>query len=129
MVTLNRDGSPQVSLVWVAAAAGELRVASLTPRQKLRNIRRDPRVSISFQSPFRDAAGENGSTGGMRYYLVVAGTAVVEDGGAPDLLRQLAGTYLGPGIKFPRGDNPPEGWIIRMTVERWHGYGPWGNGQ
>jgi PPOX class probable F420-dependent enzyme len=128
MVTLNPDGSLQISLVWVAATADELRVASLTPRQKLRNIRRDDRVAISFQSPLRDAPGENGSVGGMRYYLVIKGRAAIEDGGAPELLRELAATYLGPGVKFPRGDNPPEGWVVRIAVERWHGYGPWGDG-
>ena len=128
MVTLNPDGTPQVSLVWVAATADELLVASLTPRQKLRNLRRDPRVTISFQSPLCDAPGEGGSSGGMRYYLVISGQAVVEDGGAPELLRRLAAIYLGPGVKFPRGDNPPPGWVVRVAVERWHGHGPWGKG-
>jgi PPOX class probable F420-dependent enzyme len=124
LVTINADGSPQTSMVWVGVEDGELCVASLTPRQKLDNIRRDPRVAISFESPDRDEAGERGS-GGLRYYLAVRGRARVSEGGAPALLQRLARVYLGPGVKFPPGENPPEGWIIRITPGRWHGYGPW----
>jgi PPOX class probable F420-dependent enzyme len=124
LVTINPDGSPQLSMVWVAVEAGELCVAALTWRKKRRNIQRDPRVAISFESPDHDAAGERGS-GGLRLYLAVTGTARVTEGGGPALLRTLAPRYLGPGVKFPPGDNPPEGWIIRIVPERWHGYGPW----
>ena len=124
LVTLNADGSPQVSMVWVAVRDGELLVPSLTPRLKLRNVRRDPRVALTFESPDSDTAALRGS-GGLRYYLGVRGTATVTDGGAPALLRELAKVYLGPDVKFPRSDDPPEGWIMRIVPERWHGYGPW----
>jgi PPOX class probable F420-dependent enzyme len=124
LVTINPDGSPQISMVWVGVEGGELCVAALTPRQKLRNVRRDPRVAISFESPQVDAAGERGA-GGLRYYLAVRGTARVTEGGAPELLQRLARVYLGPEVKFPPGDAPPPGWIMRIAPERWHGYGPW----
>jgi PPOX class probable F420-dependent enzyme len=124
LVTINTDGSPQMSMVWVGIEDDELCVASLTPRQKLRNVNRDPRVAIAFESPDYDQAGKRGS-GGLRFYLAVRGTARVTAGGAPALLRKLAIVYLGPDVKFPRSDNPPEGWIMRITPESWHGYGPW----
>jgi PPOX class probable F420-dependent enzyme len=124
LVTINPDGSPQVSMVWVGVEDDELCVAALTSRQKLRNVRLDPRVAITFESPDHDVAGERGS-GGLRFYLAVSGTARVTDGGAPVLLKKLGAVYLGPDVKFPPGDNPPEGWIMRITPERWHGYGPW----
>lgn len=124
LTTINPDGSPQISMVWTGVEDDELCIASLTPRQKLHNIRRDPRVAISFESPDHDVAGERGS-GGLRYYLAITGTARVTEGSGPDLLRRLAPRYLGPGVKFPPGDAPPEGWIIRIAPKRWHGYGPW----
>jgi PPOX class probable F420-dependent enzyme len=124
LVTLNPDGSPQVSMVWVGVEDDELCVAALTPRRKLENIRRDPRVAVTFESPDRDVKGVRGS-GGLRYYLAVRGTARVSEGGAPELLKRLARVYLGPEVKFPPGDNPPPGWVVRITPERWHGYGPW----
>jgi PPOX class probable F420-dependent enzyme len=124
LVTINPDGSPQISMVWVGVEDDELAVASLTPRQKLKNVRRDPRVALAFESPDSDTGQERGS-GGLRFYLAVNGTARVTEGGGPALLQKLARVYLGPDVKFPRGDDPPEGWIMRITPERWHGYGPW----
>ena len=48
LVTLNPDGSPQVSVVWVAlqstSAGDELVAAHLGDYKKLRNVRRDGRV-------------------------------------------------------------------------------------
>jgi PPOX class probable F420-dependent enzyme len=122
--TVNRDGSPQISMVWVGVEDDELVVPALTPRLKLRNVEREPRVAITFESPDHDVSGERGS-GGLRFYLGVRGRARVTEGGAPDLLRRLARVYLGPDVKFPRSDDPPEGWILRITPESWHGYGPW----
>jgi PPOX class probable F420-dependent enzyme len=118
MVTINRDGSPQVSLVWAGVEDGEVCVGMLTPRQKLHNVRRDPRVAISFESPERDRTG-------LSYYLVVTGTARVTEGGSAALVSKLGERRLPPGTKFPRGDDHPPGWIIRVTPERWRGYGPW----
>jgi PPOX class probable F420-dependent enzyme len=119
LTTLNPDGSPQQTLVWVAVEEGELCVPALTPRRKLRNVEGDPRVVITFEAPDGDDAT------GLRFYLGVRGRARVTAGGAPALLRRLAPRYLGPGVKFPRGEDPPEGWVLRIAPERVHGYGPW----
>ena len=124
LATLNADGSPQASMVWVGVEGDELVIAALTDRLKMRNIRRDPRVSLTFESPHSDVAGERGA-GGLRYYLAVKGTARITEGGAPELLQRLAHVYLGPDVKFPPGDDPPAGWIMRIAPERWYGYGPW----
>jgi PPOX class probable F420-dependent enzyme len=122
LATVNADGSPQQTVVWVGIEDGELCVPALTPRRKLRNVERDPRVVITFESPDGDDAT------GLRLYLGIRGRARVTDGGAPDLLRRLAPRYLGPGVKFPRGDDPPEGWVMRIAPERIYGYGPWAAG-
>jgi len=42
----------------------------------------------------------------MTNYVVVHGTARLVEGGAPDLLQQLANVYVGPGVKFPPMENP-----------------------
>jgi PPOX class probable F420-dependent enzyme len=119
LVTINEDGSPQVAVVWVGVDGDELVAAHLDGRQrKLRNIRRDPRVVISFEGP-----GDNGI--GMRDHLVVHGTARVTEGGAPELLQELAQTYIGPGAKFPPMDNPLPGFVTHVTVTKIGGSGPW----
>ena len=73
--------------------------------------------------PQSDVRNERGA-GGLRYYLAVRGTARVTEGGAPELLKRLGAVYLGPEVKFPPGDNPPAGWIMRIVPDSWHGYGP-----
>lgn len=122
LATVNADGSPQQTMVWVGIENGELCVPALTPRRKLRNVEREARVVVTFESPAGDSAT------GLRFYLAVRGRARITEGGAPDLLRRLAPRYLGPGVKFPRGENPPEGWIMRIAPEGIHGYGPWIDG-
>jgi hypothetical protein len=46
---------------------------------------------------------------GPANYLVVHGRAPVTEGGAPELLQQLARRYLGPDVKFPPMPDPPPG--------------------
>jgi PPOX class probable F420-dependent enzyme len=119
LVTINEDGSPQVTVVWVGLDGDDIVAAHLDGRQrKLRNVRRDPRVAISFEG-----AGDNGI--GMRDHLVVHGTAQVTDGGGPELLHELAQVYIGPGATFPPMPEPPAGHVMRVTVTKVGGSGPW----
>ena len=118
LVTLNRDGSPQVSCVWVGIDGDELVSGHLPEHQKVRNIRRDPRVSVTFE-------GTRVQPPGLKEYLVVHGRAYVTEGGAPELLQRLAHVYLGPDVKFPPMPDPPPGYITHIQVERVGGVGPW----
>lgn len=119
IVTIDPDGSPQVSVVWVGLDGDELVTAHLSSRQrKLANLRRDPRVVLSFE-------GTASNPIGMREYLVVHGEATITAGGAPALLHRLAQTYVGPGTHFPPMPNPPEGFVVHVRVARVGGLGPW----
>jgi PPOX class probable F420-dependent enzyme len=119
LVTLNPDGSPQVSCVWVGLDGDEIVSAHLRADQrKLQNVVRDPRVSLSIE-------GTEIQPPGLKQYLVVHGRARLVEGGAPELLQQLAHVYLGPDVKFPPMDDPPPGNVLRITVERIGGVGPW----
>lgn len=119
LVTVNDDGSPQVSVIWVGLDGEELVSGHLDGRQrKLHNIRRDPRVTLSFEGTGANAIG-------MRDYLVVHGTAEITPGGAPELLHRLAQTYVGPGTVFPPMPDPPPGFVTHVTITRVGGSGPW----
>src|SRR5687767_13231086 len=112
LVTLNRDGSPQISIVWVGMDGDEIVTAHLNPdQQKLRNLRRDPRVSLSIETDQTNAYG-------LREYLVAHGRARLTEGGAPELLQRLAHVYIGPDVRFPAMDDPPPGIVTRIAVER-----------
>ena len=103
LVTLGERGTPQVTCVWVAVDGDDLLTAHLDPQQrKLVNIRRDPRVTISFE-------GTTIRPPGLCEYLVVHGKAAIEEGGAPELLQELARVYLGPDVPFPPMDDPQPG--------------------
>ena len=119
LVTSNADGSAQVSCVWVGLEGSDIVFASLGPRRKLDNIRRDPRVTLSFESTQVSGIG-------LKEYLVVHGRARIEEGGGPELLQRLAHVYLGPDVVFPGMADPPPGWVIRIAVERVSGVGDWG---
>jgi PPOX class probable F420-dependent enzyme len=119
LVTLSSDGRPQVTCVWVAVEGDDLLTGHLNPRlQKVQNVRRDPRVAISFE-------GTTIRPPGLREYAVVHGRATIEEGGAPELLQELARVYLGPDVRFPPMDEPPPGVRLRIAVERVTGIGPW----
>ena len=119
LVTTNADDSPQVTCVWVAVDGDDLLTAHLNPGQrKVENVRRNPHVVISFE-------GTEIQPPGLRHYAVVHGQATVEEGGAPELLQELAHVYLGPDVRFPPMDDPPPGVRLRIAVERVGGIGPW----
>jgi PPOX class probable F420-dependent enzyme len=118
LVTLNPDGSPQVTVVWVGLDGEDIVAAHLPENKKVRNIRQDGRVAVTFESDTKSAMG-------FTEYLVVYGRARIEEGGAPELLQKLAYVYIGPGVKFPPMDDPPPGYITRIQVERISGVGPW----
>jgi PPOX class probable F420-dependent enzyme len=118
VVTLDPDGAPHVSCVWAGMDGDEVVFGSLGPWRKLRNLERDPRIALSIE-------GDEANAVGMRNYLVLQGTAVVVPGGAPELLQRLAHVHVGPDVRFPPMDDPPPGSIVRITVEKVSGVGPW----
>lgn len=118
VATIDADGSPHVTIAWVGVDQDQVVLATLFDQRKLRNLRRDPRVSISLETP-------NVNDWGLREYAVIYGRATVTEGGAPELLQELARTYLGPDVTFPAMPDPPAGFVTRISVERVAGVGPW----
>jgi PPOX class probable F420-dependent enzyme len=122
LVTLNLDGSPQVSLVWVALQStpdgDELVVGHLSKNgsKKVRNIRNDPRVAVMIVSPGVPAQP-------ISLWLSINGTARIVEGGAPELLSELAQT-LAPGVDFVPEGAPP-GFVTHIRIDKIGGVGPW----
>ena len=118
LATVNDDGTPQVSVVWVGLEDEEIVIGHLMGGRKVVNIGDRPQVTLSIEA---DGANDIG----MANCLIVHGRARLSEGGAPELLGRLAQIYLGPGVKFPPFDNPPAGHVIHITPERVGGTGPW----
>ena len=113
LVTVNRDGSAQVSVVWLvlqktANGDDELVTAHLSESQKVRNMRRDPRVQVTLVSTVR--------SGPFVPYLSIKGRARIEEGGAPGVeqdVRYFVEQVEPEGVRFAaacgQGDDGPVG--------------------
>jgi len=99
--TIMSDGSPQVTPVWVDYDGKYVRFNSALGRVKDRNVRRDPRVSLSIldpENPYR--------------YLAIRGRVVeITQKGADDHINSLSQKYLGKA--YPYGQ-PGE---VRVTYK------------
>jgi PPOX class probable F420-dependent enzyme len=115
--TLNADGSPQVTVIWIGLDGDDLVSGHMSRRAKLRNIERDPRVVLSFDAP--QAPGVF-----LNPYAVLRARATVEPSdGAWNLLNRLAKVYVTPDTEFPAPKGP--GYVVRYSIERIGGVGPW----
>jgi PPOX class probable F420-dependent enzyme len=119
VVTLGPDGTPHVTLAWAGLDGDEVVFATFfNPDQfKLRSIRRDGRVTLSFQANEHDGQG-------LHPYLVISGRGRITEGGALEVMDRLAESYIGPGQRFPMR-NVPDGVVTHVTVEKLYGVGPW----
>ncbi|MFD7624454.1 PPOX class F420-dependent oxidoreductase [Streptomyces sp. NPDC059851] len=101
--TLNPDGSPQSSVVWVSRDGGELLVSTEQGRRKERNIVRDPRVGLTvfdLANPY--------------LYVEIRGTATVTEDAGRAVAARIAEEYLGPGGSKEYLEAPAED--VRVVV-------------
>jgi len=103
LATLNADGSPQTSVIWVGREGDELVISSAAGRRKDRNIRRDPRVSLSVYDQ-RDS----------EIYAEIRGRATVTEDTGRALAVRLAEQYAGPGAGEQFLALPAE--IVRVVI-------------
>lgn len=110
VATLNPDGSPQTSVVWIERDGDTVLFSSTAARRKARNLARDPRVSLSvfdIANPYHS--------------IDIHGTAELIEDEEKSLARRLSHKYLG-------ADPPPEPadvrrLIIRITPHKITGFG------
>ncbi|MFD2415261.1 PPOX class F420-dependent oxidoreductase [Amycolatopsis pigmentata] len=115
--TINADGSPQVTVIWIGLDGDEIVSGHMARHLKLRNIERDPRVVLSFDAPRVPGVFLN------EYAVLRARATVVPSDDAWDLLNRLAKVYMAPDAEFPAPQGP--GYLVRYAVERISGVGPW----
>ena len=115
--TINADGSPQVSVIWIGVDGDDLVSGHMSRRVKLRNIERDPRVVLSLDAPRTPGVFLN------PYAMLRARAAVQPSDDAWELLNSLTKVYVSPDAEFPAPKGP--GYIVRYSVERIGGVGPW----
>ena len=115
--TINRDGSPQATVIWIGLDGDDIVSGHMARTLKIRNVERDPRVVLSFDAPREPGVFLN-------QYATLKGRARVEAGVEGwELLDRLSRVYMSPDATFPapRG----EGFVLRYAIERVGGVGPW----
>jgi PPOX class probable F420-dependent enzyme len=123
VVTLNDDGTPHVTLAWAGLDGDEIVMATFfyLEQRKLRNLRRDPRVVLTFQA--KESSGQ-----GLWPYAVVQGRVDrITEGGALAVMDRLAEFYIGPGQTYPMRE-VPDGVVVHVAIDRIYGQGPWAQG-
>jgi PPOX class probable F420-dependent enzyme len=115
--TINADGSPQVTVVWIGLDGDDLVSGHMSWYTKLRNIERDPRVVLSFDAPRVPGVLMN------EYAVLRARAAIEPSDDVWDLLNRLTKIYVSSDTEFPAPKGP--GYVVRYSVERIGGVGPW----
>jgi PPOX class probable F420-dependent enzyme len=105
LATVNPDGSPQTSVIWVGLDGDAVVFSSTTARKKTRNIVRNPRVSITVidsANPYRT--------------VEIRGKAEVIDDPTREVGRRLSHKYVG---QDPPADPPGVSRVrVRITPDK-----------
>lgn len=116
--TRNPDGTPQVSVVWVIVEGDEIAFGCDRASRKARNLQLDPSIVLSIEDDIRNNRG-------FQRHLVVRGTARLSSEPEPDLMDRLAFKYTGLRRHPLAIRDSPAGMVVRVSVERISGVGPW----
>ena len=105
VATVNPDGSPQTSVIWIGRDGNDLVFSTVEGRRKHRNLLRDPRVSVSI---IDSADPEN--------YVELRGTASMSPDEGRALDTTLSWKYDGrdPGPDRPGAVRV----VVRVRIEK-----------
>ncbi|MEV6318937.1 PPOX class F420-dependent oxidoreductase [Streptomyces sp. NPDC051776] len=109
LATIQPDGSPQLSVVWVKREGDDLLISTTVGRRKERNIRRDPRVTVLVNpadAPYT--------------YAEIRGTATLTDDPKAELIDDLSLKYAGkPYAEFnPASSEDAPRVVVRITPRK-----------
>ena len=103
--TINPDGGPQSSVIWVKRDGDEVVFSTILGRRKTLNMERDPRVSLCFFDPANPYR-----------YIEVRGTVTMTTDGGPELIEELSQRYDGRSFTESSPDNVRV--VCRVTATR-----------
>ncbi len=84
LATVNPNGSPQSSVVWVKRDGDDVVFSTILGRRKTRNMQREPRVSLTLFDPANPYQ-----------YVEVRGEVTMTEQGGPELIQELSQRYTG----------------------------------
>ncbi|WP_031508185.1 PPOX class F420-dependent oxidoreductase [Streptomyces megasporus] len=109
VTTVQPDGRPQASPVWVKRDGDDLLISTTVDRRKAKNLERDPRLSVVVIDPDEPYS-----------YAEVRGTATMTTEGGPELIDELSVKYSGkPYAEFnPASARDAQRVVVRITPEK-----------
>jgi PPOX class probable F420-dependent enzyme len=107
VATTMPDGSPQLTLTWVDTDGEHVIINTVEGHQKVRNIRRDPRVAVTVADP----------TNPSRYFGVRGRVVEITGDGAADHIDALAQRYTGQPYQW-YGGREQRRLIVRVEADR-----------
>jgi PPOX class probable F420-dependent enzyme len=93
LTTLNPDGSPQSSVIWVKRDGDQAVFSTILGRRKTRNMQRDPRVSLCAYDPADPYR-----------YVEIRGTVSMTEEGGRELIDELSQRYDSTSFRESRPD-------------------------
>ena len=111
VVTLNSDGKPQLTMVWMDVDGDEVLFNTADGRKKPQNLRQDPRIIVSVQDRNNPQA-----------YAIFHGKARITEEGADAHIDKLAKRFLGAD-KYPYRQPGEKRLLVRISVDRIGGFG------
>ncbi|MEU6381938.1 PPOX class F420-dependent oxidoreductase [Streptomyces bauhiniae] len=107
--TVQPDGSPQMSPVWVKRDGDDVLISTTVDRRKEKNLKRDPRVTVVVMDP------EN-----PYEYAEIRGTAEMTTEGGQALIDELSLKYTGKKYaEFnPASANDAERVVVRISPRK-----------
>jgi PPOX class probable F420-dependent enzyme len=104
--TIEPDGSPQASLVWITRDDDDLLFSTLRGRRKEKNLARDPRIAVLVH-PADDPY----------VYLELRGSVEVTEHGGRELINALAHKYTG-AIEFEEQRADAVRVVVRVKADK-----------
>ncbi|MFC9930239.1 PPOX class F420-dependent oxidoreductase [Streptomyces sp. NPDC127190] len=107
--TVQPDGSPQMSPVWVQRDGDHVLFSTTVDRRKYKNLQRDPRVTVVVMKPDQPYA-----------YAEIRGTAEMTTDGGPELIDTLSEKYTGKKYREfnPAAANDAQRVVVRITPRK-----------
>ncbi len=105
VATVQPDGRPQLSVVWIKRDGDDILFSTVRGRQKTKNIERDPRVTVLVypkDNPYS--------------YFEARGTATLVDDDGPGLIDELSRKYTGGPWTADAPGTPRV--IVRVSADR-----------
>jgi len=110
--TAMADGSPQLTQTWVDTDGAHILINTVEGFQKVKNIRRDPRVAVAVSDPSNPS----------RYFAVRGEVTALTSEGAREHIEQLAQRYLGTPYPWYGGRDQIR-LILTIEAQRIHSVG------